>query len=300
MAITAESRACSSSPMRWGGGRTEGRSPTTPSSSASSAASTAAPSAGRPAGSFTSRWATSSSRARGKPGTTSESRGASSIRILASSAMTCAATNTGRPARHSNSTQPRENTSAAGPSSRTPAGLLRGHVTRRPDSDPGARGGARRVRAGEARDAEIEELGARDVARGQHDVLRLDVAVHDGHGVGLREGAGDHATEGDRARQREPPAGEALGEALALHPLHREPRLALLRAARVDETHDGRVRERGEHLGLPREALVGVPIGQDLHRHDLAARPVPRPVDTPHPAHAGEALKLEALGEEES
>ena len=57
---------------------------------------------------------------RGKLGTISRARGASCKSSFASSAVASSASNTARPVRHWNSTQPSENTSAPGVTSRSP------------------------------------------------------------------------------------------------------------------------------------------------------------------------------------
>lgn len=50
---------------------------------------------------------------------------------------------------------------------------------------------------GGAGDAEVDEVG--EVVRGDQDVLRFDVAVHDAGGVGGIERGGDLGDDGDRA-----------------------------------------------------------------------------------------------------
>ena len=89
--------------------------------SASSAATTAAR-VGRPLRRVLGQHARDQvvERARHAAARASRTRGASSSRILASSAVASSPSNAGRPVRHSNSTQPSENTSARASTSRSP------------------------------------------------------------------------------------------------------------------------------------------------------------------------------------
>ena len=97
--------------------------------------------------------------------------------------------------------------------------------------------------------------------------------------------------------RRRRPAREALGEVLAVEPLHREVGLAVrasCRARRSARSPGARARRARCASRAKRSASVGASRVQHLERDALAARAIARAVDGAHPAGAGEPLDLEA------
>jgi hypothetical protein len=150
----------------------------------------------------------------------------------------------------------------------------------------GRRAGAERF----PRRARKAEVGDADAAVAvQHDVRRLEVAVHDAAVVRGGQPGADLPRELDRAILREAPdAAEQRREILAVHVLHREKRVAFVLA---DVVHAADVRMRD----LPREPDLGVELrqprgiavdalGQELERDRLPEFEIVRAVDLAHPA----------------
>ena len=175
--------------------------------------------------------------------------------------------------------------------------LLRGHVLRRPDDDPGAGDAAGVERAG---DAEVHDLGVAVLV--DHDVLRLEVAVDDAQPVGLGQPFGDLPGQADGLGLVEVarPADEAL-EVLAGDVLHGDvdgqPLLA-------DVVHpaDVPVGDLAGQLDLVSEALDDLEVRGDLgleelEGDDLADLAVVGLVDHAHAALADLLDDLEAAGE---
>ena len=103
-----------------------------------------------------------------------------------------------------------------------------------------------------AGDAEITDRGLAVV--GEHDVLRLDVAVHDVAGVGRterRRAALQHRQRGDRLERAV--LGDVLGERTPPAVLHGQPRLVPVHARVVDRHDAGVGGERAHHLALALE-----------------------------------------------
>jgi hypothetical protein len=149
----------------------------------------------------------------------------------------------------------------------------------------------------EPRDAKVEHLGLRRIARGEEHVRRLDVAVDHALAVREDERAEDPRRDGDGLLRGDAAAGEARAEVLAFEPLHREVRLAVLGDPAVDVADDGRVREVGERAHLAAEPLRGLLLGasQHLDGDDGAREPVVRAVHDAHPAGSGLGNHLEAI-----
>ena len=103
--------------------------------------------------------------------------------------------------------------------------LLRRHVRRRSDCDTQLGDRTRALVAQRPRDLERlrdPEVGHERVAVGQEDVLRLDVAMHDGAPVCVRERGGHLAQDAHDVRDRQLPlAIEPCTQALPLHVGHR-------------------------------------------------------------------------------
>src|SRR6185437_3413179 len=77
--------------------------------------------------------------------------------------------------------------------------LFRAHVGGRADHDARGREGLERRDRHGAGDPEVGYDGA---ARREHDVFRLDVAMHYAVAVGVPQGIGDLARDADRVRDR--------------------------------------------------------------------------------------------------
>jgi hypothetical protein len=141
-------------------------------------------------------------------------------------------------------------------------------------------------------EAEVEDL--RPALGREHDVLRLEVAVH--HAFGVRRGKSFGDLPGDRARvaNRERPIGERLSQRAALDPLHRDPGDAVFLADVVDG-HDRRVIERRGRSCLELEAApqrrIADPLRRDHLQRDLASQPrVAAAIDFAHSADADQPL----------
>ena len=135
--------------------------------------------------------------------------------------------------------------------------------------------------------AEIEDLGIAVVPH--HDVLGLDVAVHDPGGMGRGQRPGHLADEGHQLRQGGTPGGERP-QRLPLDQLHDEEGLALVLVDVVDRADVGVV-QGGGGAGLAPEPLqalgiLGILLGQELQGDAAAEAGVLGLVDDPHAAAA--------------
>ncbi len=159
----------------------------------------------------------------------------------------------------------------------------------------GAKRRARQVAA--AVDGRVQDLGQSEVDQlrlgvGRHqDVRRLQVAVHDQLGVGVRRRRRRPCRKiSRRAPDVEPFAGGEVEERFARHVLHDEVRLARLVDTAVEEARDVRVLERRQHLPLDAEAPLQIGVGDgapdDLDRDLLLELAVDAlgEVDRAHPA----------------
>ncbi len=177
------------------------------------------------------------------------------------------------------------------------ARLLGGHVAGRADHVPGVR--ERPLGAGDAGDAEVEELGALGRAVDEEDVARLDVAVHHAAPVRLVERRGDAHGERDALVERQLLALEAVGEVFALEPFHGQVERALVRAAVGDVADDRGVVQVGQDEALALEARGLDALGlQDLDGDARARDQIARAVDLAHPTRAGDLLGHEAARDE--
>ena len=140
------------------------------------------------------------------------------------------------------------------------------------------------------------EVEQPDAGLGEHDVARLQVAVHDALPVRGVEGLGDLDRDGQRLGDGQGPALEALGDGLAVEELHDEEvhRRAVRRrrlAPHVEERADVRVVDGGDGARLALEALVllgavGDVGGQHLDGNGAVEAGVRRPIDLAHAAGA--------------
>ncbi len=142
--------------------------------------------------------------------------------------------------------------------------LLRAHVFRRPDHDPGPGDALLLERAG---DAEIHDVDA--AALVDHDVLRLEVAVDDAVAVGLGQAFRDLARDrhGPAGRQLADLADEAL-EVLAVDVFHGDERRPV-RPADVEHPADVPVDDRAGRLELVAEALDRLGVGGHFGPEEL-------------------------------
>ena len=175
-------------------------------------------------------------------------------------------------------------------------GLLRAHVLRRAQREPGLGQAVAARLAHRQRDAEV---GQHRLALEQQDVLRLDVAVDHAVAVGVVQRAGDLAGDGERLVQAElvlavelvperlaPDQGQHIIEEAALGP-------------RVDQRQDVRVVQPGRDLDLgqePLDAEHGAQLRPEHLEGDLAVvLEVGGQVDRGHAAGAERALDPVAL-----
>ncbi len=176
-----------------------------------------------------------------------------------------------------------------------PHRLLGRHVERRPDRHPGLgqhRGATDLV--GRLGDAEVRDLHA--ALDRHHDVLGLEVAMHDATLLGVREagqGAFQHAAD---LRQRHVP--DVRPQRPAVDVLHRDVRRALVLEV-VEHGDDVRVRERARQPGLAQEAPGDRRIGrvegaQLLDRDEPVELDLPGEVDRGHATAADLAQHLVA------
>ena len=176
----------------------------------------------------------------------------------------------------------------------SPAGLLRCHVRRRAERDAFA--GERRILARVAdrlRDAEVHDDR---MPAGEHDVVRLDVAMDDAVRVRVGERLGDLRGEAQRlrrsaaGRRAQPVAQRFAGD--DRHDVVQQ--LAVAGDAGVEERQDVRVIQSRRDADLAQEALAGdraCEVGLEHLDGDVAiVLEVVREVDGRHAAAAELAL----------
>jgi len=124
----------------------------------------------------------------------------------------------------------------------------------------------RAARPGErhgTRDAEVEHLHVqRAAARGDHDVARRQIAVHQPGGVDRRQRAGGLLQHRDGVRRRQRPVAEQFVERATLDEFHGEVGSAVLGLADVEQAGaalvgHGRRAPRFRHQGAPVVGAVG-------------------------------------------
>ena len=149
--------------------------------------------------------------------------------------------------------------------------LLGRHVRRRAEDRARARAEVRLRPVKRARDPEVEHLDvvALAVAIEQHDVLGLEIAVHDA--VRLRAPQRARDLEGDRDGARRCHAAHArqlVAQRLPLEELRRDEGLAV-EVADVVEPHGVRVLDRRGEVHLLHEAVDDVPFACELAVNEL-------------------------------
>ena len=171
-----------------------------------------------------------------------------------------------------------------------PLGLLGSHVARRAHRDPAQGQGAPALQA--PGQAEIRHL--RRAVRGEQDVGRLEIAVHDAALVRRVDGVGQGRHQRRRLANRLRNPLDLLSQAAALDQLHREVRPAV-HLAHVVELDHVRVAQSSHRFRLAQETLPlvrpGIGAGQQhLQGDGPVEAQVPRFVDDPRPAAPQHAL----------
>ena len=149
-------------------------------------------------------------------------------------------------------------------------------------------------RGAEAREAEVEQLGA---ALRQHDVGRLQVAMDDTLRVRSDERLGDFPCRAQGLREWHQPLAQSRRECLAFEILHDQEIDPLMVAHLVQRT-DARMRESCDGAGFVREARPGSRFGcgvkrEHLDRNVAIESRVAGFVDLAHPPGADKTLDLE-------
>jgi hypothetical protein len=109
---------------------------------------------------------------------------------------------------------------------------------------------------GNLRDAEVEDLDEVGVAlaRDEHDVLRLEVTVHDAEGMRPAQTAGDLASDMNGPAKLEPALRDGVAQARALDVLQHQKERAILELAEVGRRRDVGVLDVRCRHGLALEA----------------------------------------------
>jgi hypothetical protein len=146
-------------------------------------------------------------------------------------------------------------------------------------------------------DAEVHQLDR--PARRDHDVRRLDIAVHEPRLVQIVHGRAERVDDLQHACEGEAPAiGEQLLQRLPVHDLHREVR-SPAGVADVEDGDEVGMTQRGQRARFGKEplAVVGVAGERGVERlqRDMAAKQgIVRPKDVGKAARAEPATKLVA------
>ena len=137
------------------------------------------------------------------------------------------------------------------------------------------------------RDPEVDQL--RYAVGGDQYVRRLDIAVHDQHGVSGRDRVRELNQQRHDFARRQGAFGAILIDGFAAHELDGDPGAPVLDVG-IDQPRDRGMLQSGEQLGLAREAPPGRGIQRardQLHRDGLLhAVGALGPVDHPHAAGA--------------
>jgi hypothetical protein len=143
--------------------------------------------------------------------------------------------------------------------------------------------------------AEVEDF---DAGLRQHDVRRLQIAVHDAVPMRVLERVDDVDRVLKQLLDRQRSGEQALAERLTLDVLHDQEWNAVV-FAEVVQRADVRVIHRGERAGLALESLLPCRIRAQVARQDFDGdRPIQTRVDRPvHLAHAaGAERRLNLVG----
>ena len=141
---------------------------------------------------------------------------------------------------------------------------------------------------------EVDDLHAVGVA--DHDVLGLEIAMHDARGMRLRETVGDLVGDVGEPSRRQPAGGQQVAQGLAFHPFHGDERHAGLMANVMDGQDIGMV-QGGSRLGFLLEttqtiSVVGETGWEDFDRDPAIEAGIERAV---HLTHAARPERTEDL-----
>jgi DNA-binding MarR family transcriptional regulator len=178
-------------------------------------------------------------------------------------------------------------------------------VARRSEDE--ARGGRDRLLAPvDARDAEVEHLHEIRIgaAPDEHDVLGLEIAMHDADGVGLTGRLAELQRDVERLREGECAAcgREGALEREPLEVLHDHVERAIGELPSEEHLHDVRVLEARGHLRLAREARHELRVRAQLAVEDLDGDVaidalLERAIDASHRADTDELADLDVPGD---
>lgn len=129
--------------------------------------------------------------------------------------------------------------------------LLRRHVGNRAQSGPGA---GKSVLAHKLRETEVDDLDS--FARGDHEIGRLDVSMHDLVSMGLEQALGYLSRDGDGSLDRERTASDVLLQGLPVVVRHRDEHPAVLGLVDLVNRADVRMVERRGGFGFEQEAFA--------------------------------------------
>ena len=164
-----------------------------------------------------------------------------------------------------------ERVEIAAPVDRLALALLGRHVRGRAEDRARARAEVRIRLVERARDAEVEHLDvvALAVAIEQHDVLGLEIAMHDAVGLRAAQRAGDLQGDGDGARRRHAArARQLVAQRPPLEELRRDEGLPV-EIADVVEPHRVRVLDGRREVHLLHEAVDDLPLTRELSVNEL-------------------------------
>ena len=154
------------------------------------------------------------------------------------------------------------------------ARLFGRHVADRAQHDARGRAGGLRHGLRQFGPAEPVQLGKPEVddlhviAVAHHDVLGLEIAMHDARSVRLRKTLGDLVGDVGEPSRRQPAVGQQIAQGLALHPFHGDERHAGL-MANVMDGQDVRMVQGGSRLGFLLEAMQTISIVGDTGWEDF-------------------------------
>ena len=155
----------------------------------------------------------------------------------------------------------------------------------------------RLVRRGQLGQAEVEHL---DGAIGRdRDVGRLEIAMDDALLVRRGEGLGNLPRQGHGLVQRQRPAGDAVGQRLALDEFE-DQRMRLAAVLEAIDRADVRMVERGQHLRFAAEAGEPLGVERERRRRSPSARRRDsawcRARDRPRPCRRRPAIQRSRMG----
>ena len=149
----------------------------------------------------------------------------------------------------------------------------------------GCLAGRQRIELGELGDSEVEYL--RPTAIVDHDVSRLDVAVHDAVSVRLLESVGNFGGDAHDLADRHRAALQPIAQRLPFDVLHGDEGRAVVGFARLVDDGHIRMREFGGRDRFTNEAPLRLRLcaREDLQRDVSLQRRILGQVHLPHPAH---------------